>query len=100
MLLHAGLPLEWVGLATAVVGLKVGALIYTAGWRRYRRRLPGRFSGSQLAAYLGGLVSLWAAIASPLDQAADRLLSAHMVQHRSEEHTSELQSRFGISYAV
>src|ERR1043166_4193086 len=81
MLLHAGLPLEWVGLATAVVGLKVGALIYTAGWRRYRRRLPGRFSGSQLAAYLGGLVSLWAAIASPLDQAADRLLSAHMVQH-------------------
>src|ERR1044071_8567217 len=81
MLLHADLPLEWVGPLAAVVGLKAGAVIYTAGWRRGRRRLPGRFAGSQLAAYLGGLVSLWAAIASPLDRAADRLLSAHMVQH-------------------
>jgi cytochrome c oxidase assembly factor CtaG len=81
MLLHADLPLEWVGPLAAVVGLKAGAVIYTAGWRRCRRRMPGRFAGSQLAAYLGGLVSLWAAIASPLDRAADRLLSAHMVQH-------------------
>jgi len=81
MLFHAELPLEWVGLATAVVGLKAGGVIYTTGWRRYRRRLPGRFTASQLAAYLGGLVSLWVAIASPLDKAADRLLSAHMVQH-------------------
>jgi len=81
MLLHAGLPLEWVGLATAVIGIKAGAVVYTAGWRRYRRKLPGRFTGTQLAAFVGGLVSLWAAIASPLDKAADKFLSAHMVQH-------------------
>jgi cytochrome c oxidase assembly factor CtaG len=81
MLLHADLLVEWVRPATAVVGLTAGGLIYAAGWRRYRRRLPGRFAGSQLAAFLGGLVCLGIAIASPLDQAAEGLLSAHMVQH-------------------
>jgi len=72
---------SWVGPATAVVGLAAGGLIYTAGWRRNRRRLPGRFAASHLAAFLGGLASLWVAIASPLDEAAEALLSAHMVQH-------------------
>jgi cytochrome c oxidase assembly factor CtaG len=72
---------SWVGPATAVVGLAAGGSIYTAGWRRYRRRLPGRFATSHLAAFLGGLASLWLAIASPLDEAAEASLSAHMVQH-------------------
>lgn len=81
MLLHTDLPLEWVGPTTVMVGLTAGGLIYTAGWRRYRRRLPASFAGSQLAAFLGGLVCLGIAIASPLDQAAEGLLSAHMVQH-------------------
>jgi cytochrome c oxidase assembly factor CtaG len=81
MLLHADLLVEWVRPATAVVGLTAGGLIYAAGWRRYRRRLPGRFTGSHLAAFLSGLTCLAVAIASPLDEAADRLLSAHMVQH-------------------
>ena len=81
MLLHADLPLEWVGPATVVVGLTAGGLIYAAGWRRYRRRLRGRFTGSHLAAFLSGLACLGVAIASPLDEAAERLLSAHMVQH-------------------
>jgi cytochrome c oxidase assembly factor CtaG len=81
MLLHATLPLEWVGPATVVAGLTAGGLIYAAGWRRYRHRLPGRFTGSHLAAFVGGLACLAIAIASPLDGAADRLLSAHMVQH-------------------
>ena len=81
MLLHTDLPLEWVGRGPVVVGLTAGGLIYTAGWRRYRRRLPGRLARSQLAAFLGGLACLCLAIASPLDEAADTLLSAHMVQH-------------------
>jgi cytochrome c oxidase assembly factor CtaG len=80
-LLHADLPLEGVGPATVVVGLTAGGLIYTTGWLRYRRRLPGRFAASHVAAFLGGLACLGIAIASPLDEAADRLLSAHMVQH-------------------
>jgi cytochrome c oxidase assembly factor CtaG len=81
MLLHTELPLEWVGRGPVVLGLTAGGLIYTAGWRHYRRRLPGRMARSQLAAFVGGLACLFLAIASPLDAAADRLLSAHMVQH-------------------
>ena len=81
MLIHVDLPLERIGPSTVLVGLTAGGLIYTAGWRRYRYRLPARFGGSQLAAFLGGLACLWVAIASPLDEAADTLLSAHMVQH-------------------
>jgi len=64
-----------------MVGLSVGGLIYSAGWRRYRYRLRGRYATSQLAAFLGGLACLWVALDSPLDEAADTLLSAHMVQH-------------------
>jgi cytochrome c oxidase assembly factor CtaG len=78
MLLHADLPLEWLGPAAV---LTAGGLIYTAGWRRSRRKLPGRFAGPQLAAFLSGLACLAIAIASPLDEAAEELLSAHMVQH-------------------
>jgi putative membrane protein len=81
MLLHADLPLEWVGRTTVAVGLTAAGLVYTAGWRRYHRRLPQRFAASHLAAFLGGLVCLCIAIASPLDEAADTWLSAHMVQH-------------------
>jgi cytochrome c oxidase assembly factor CtaG len=81
MLWHADVPLAAVGRATVVVGLTAAGLCYLAGWRRYRLRLPGRFSVSQLAAFLSGLASLYIAIDSPLDVAADGSLSAHMVQH-------------------
>src|SRR5262249_34866464 len=56
-------------------------VIYAAGWRRCHRRLPARFTARHLAVFLGGLAALWIAIASPLDEMADELLSAHMVQH-------------------
>lgn len=81
MLLHGNLPLEWAGLATVAFGIKVSGVVYLRGWRRSRLRLPGRFGWLQLAAFLGGIVCLVVAIASPLDEAADTLLSAHMVQH-------------------
>jgi putative membrane protein len=78
MLLHADPLVEWVGPATV---LTAGGWIYTAGWRRYRRRRPGRLAAPHLAAFLGGLACLGIAIASPLDEAAEEVLSAHMIQH-------------------
>jgi cytochrome c oxidase assembly factor CtaG len=81
MLLHADVPLERLGQGIAVVGLTAAGWIYTAGWRRCRHRTPTRFATRHLAAFLGGLGCLGVAIASPLDEAADRWLSAHMVQH-------------------
>jgi putative membrane protein len=64
-----------------MIGLFVAALIYATGWWHYRSRLPGRYGAPQLCAFLAGLACLWVAIASPLDEAADISLSAHMVQH-------------------
>ena len=81
MLLHADLPLEWLGRDISLAGLTAAGWVYTAGWRGYRRRLPARFAVSHLAAFLGGLACLCIAIASPLDEVADELLSAHMAQH-------------------
>ena len=81
MLLHADSPVAWQRPAIVTISLAMGALIYTAGWRHYSRALPGRYTGSQLASFVGGLACLWIAIVSPLDAAAERLLSAHMVQH-------------------
>jgi cytochrome c oxidase assembly factor CtaG len=81
MLLHVELPLELAGPAVMTIGLALGGSIYTAGWRHYGSRMPGRSAASRLACFLGGLGCLWVALASPLDEAADTLLSAHMVQH-------------------
>src|SRR5882724_1013911 len=81
MLLHGDLPLGWAGPAAAPAGMAVAAVVYVRGWRRYRRRLAERFGAPQLAAFLSGLACLCAAIASPMDEAADTKLSAHMMQH-------------------
>ena len=81
MLLHGDLPLGWVGPGTVPAGLAVAGVVYARGWRRYRHRLPERFAARQLTAFLAGLACLCIAIASPLDEAADTKLSAHMMQH-------------------
>lgn len=57
------------------------AAIYWRGWLKLRRTRPAYFTYARLGWFLTGVVCLWLAIASPLDGFADRLLSAHMVQH-------------------
>lgn len=57
------------------------ALLYLRGWLALRRTRPAQFDGWRLAAFMGGLASLWLSIGSPMDGFADALLSAHMVEH-------------------
>lgn len=60
----------------------VGSLIlYVRGWLILHRTLPLRFPVWRLFAFVGGLLAIWLAIASPLDTFSGLLLSAHMVQH-------------------
>ena len=66
---------------TLVVALAVGALVYLRGWRRLRMRRPARIGVWHLVAFLGGLGTLFVALASPLDTLADRVLAVHMAQH-------------------
>jgi len=61
--------------------LAVSIILYLRGWLVLHRTSPERFPRWRLFAFTGGLVTLWLAIASPLDAFAGLLLSAHMVQH-------------------
>ncbi|MFV0338598.1 MAG: cytochrome c oxidase assembly protein [Chthoniobacterales bacterium] len=57
------------------------AIFYFRGWLRLRRILPLRYSAWRLVFFWGGLLVLYASVASPLDAFASLLLQAHMVQH-------------------
>jgi putative membrane protein len=59
----------------------VVALVYMRGWRLLRQAFPDLLHGRRLATFLGGLLSLWIAIASPLASMDHRWLTAHMAQH-------------------
>ena len=55
--------------------------IYVRGWNAIRKTRPHYFTTQRLIYFLSGTLTLWLAIASPIDGFADVLLSAHMVQH-------------------
>jgi cytochrome c oxidase assembly factor CtaG len=66
-----------------VPGLAVAALslaLYAQGFRRLRRR-GGRATRTNAGLFLVGITAGTLAVVSPLDELADRLLSAHMAQH-------------------
>lgn len=63
------------------VGLVAALVLYLRGWLVLHRALPARFTIWRLSAFAGGAVTLWIAIASPLDAFSSLLFSAHMVQH-------------------
>jgi cytochrome c oxidase assembly factor CtaG len=66
-----------------VIGLAVvGALYAHAAWRLQARRAHGaRHARWRNASFLGGTTVVAGALVSPLDQAADVSVAAHMVQH-------------------
>jgi putative membrane protein len=61
--------------------LIVTALIYIRGWVRIRRTRPALFPEWRLLAFLGGILALFVAVASPLDTFSESLLFMHMGQH-------------------
>jgi cytochrome c oxidase assembly factor CtaG len=75
ILSRSSLPF-WMTLGIALVGL-----IYIRGYLAIRKTRPTRFTGFQLACFLSGLGILWLALGPPMDQLADAMLSAHMVEH-------------------
>ncbi|MGA8109206.1 MAG: cytochrome c oxidase assembly protein [Acidobacteriaceae bacterium] len=61
--------------------LLVTALVYVRGWRGIRRTRPELFPAWRLMAFLGGILALFVAVASPLDTFSETLLFMHMAQH-------------------
>ena len=65
----------------ATSGLLASGLLYLRGFRRIRRTRPHLFPSWRAWCFLGGLLSLYIAVGSPIDAFDDVLLSAHMTQH-------------------
>src|SRR5262249_29689973 len=57
--------------------LLVTAGVYLRGWLALRRR----WHGGHLAAFCGGLATIYLALASPIEPFAALLLQVHMLQH-------------------
>ena len=64
-----------------VLTLLLTAGLYLRGWLELRRRDPRRWQLARLVAFFGGLLSLFVAIASPIEPFAAILLQVHMIQH-------------------
>ncbi|MEN9732345.1 MAG: putative electron transport protein YccM [Verrucomicrobiota bacterium] len=64
-----------------LLGLVASGAVYLRGWRRLAVQVPERFPVWRCGAFLAGLLTLFVAIASPVDAFAGWLLSVHMVQH-------------------
>lgn len=65
----------------AATGLVIAAVVYVRGWQRIRVTRQGLFPVWRLWCFLGGLSSIWIALASPIDSLDEVLLTAHMAQH-------------------
>lgn len=76
------LLLSWAWRPEIILSLGLAATLHLVGRRRLKLR-----GGAQIiapwrsAAYLGGLVTLWIALMSPIDVLSAQLFSMHMIQH-------------------
>ena len=61
--------------------LLVVALVYLRGWLCLRNAFPKLIAGWRLAAFTGGLLSVWATTASPLGSFDHQSLTVHMMKH-------------------
>ena len=73
--------LSWSIPPAATFALGLTALLYLRGWLLMRRAGVPFVPLWRAASFLLGLLSLWIALASPLDTFSGFVLTAHMLQH-------------------
>ncbi len=61
--------------------LTLSAAVYCRGWLYLHRRDAHRWRPGRLCAFLGGLATIFMALASPIEPFASLLLQVHMAQH-------------------
>ncbi len=64
-----------------LLALALTAAVYLRGWLALRRRNARRWGPGRLAAFSGGLLAIFLALASPIEPFSALFLSIHMVQH-------------------
>lgn len=72
---------DWDVPPLVTAALVLVALIYLRGWLQIRRTRPEQFPGWRALSFFAGIVSLFVAVASPLDTFSESLLFMHMGQH-------------------
>jgi putative membrane protein len=77
---HGGLH-SWAFPIPVTLALIAVVLAYTRGWYQLRDAFPNLLSIWRLAAFMGGVLSVWAVVGSPLSVLDHQLLTIHMVQH-------------------
>lgn len=76
-----GIAMAWSFPPLPAILILVAALLYLRGWRKLRSTRAQEIPRWRALSFLLGLLSLWIALASPIDALDDFLLSAHMFQH-------------------
>ncbi len=79
--LYQAVLLSWSIPPAASFALALTALVYLRGWFLLRRAGLPFLPTWRAISFLAGLLSLWVALASPLDTFSGFVLTAHMVQH-------------------
>ena len=75
-------PIVWNFDPSVIVGVLALSLLYGAGWARARRPGEPHPPGyGRLALFVGAMLSVLAALMSPIDGLSDSLMSIHMTQH-------------------
>ena len=64
-----------------LITLSIALVLYVRGWSVARITLGRELPAWRALCFVAGLVSLWIAVASPIDALDDYLLAAHMMQH-------------------
>jgi putative membrane protein len=64
-----------------LITLSIALALYLRGWRMARVTRDRELPAWRAACFVVGLISLWGALASPIDALDDYLLAAHMIQH-------------------
>lgn len=71
----------WSAPLVPMIGLLVALILYLRGWLVARVTREHELPAWRAGCFVGGVVALWIAIASPIDALDDYLLTAHMIQH-------------------
>ena len=71
----------WSAPAGPLIALALAMVLYLRGWWVARRTRERELAAWRAACFVGGILSLWIAVASPIDALDDYLLTAHMIQH-------------------
>lgn len=79
--LPSGLLRAWSFPPMPFIGLSVLAILYLRGWHAVARTRPRELPAWRAIAFICGLLSVWIALASPIDALDDFLLTVHMIQH-------------------